>query len=130
TPMPGVRLLGGPNNYITGMVEAWKANIPPIWAERNVELPEGIDPADLIIVPENAQYYAAIGAVEFGKDEDERVGVYQGTEKLEGYLTEGRLHEKKKAGAAEVPKSDAALEEFMAGYRTPKFVPHEAAAGQ
>src|SRR5690606_15843711 len=103
---------------------------PPIWAERNVELPEGIDPADLIIVPDNAQYYAAIGAVEFGKDEDERVGEYQGTEKLEWYLTEGRLLEKKKAGAAGLSKSEADLGEFMSAYKPPKFVPHEFTPGQ
>ena len=35
---------------------------------------------DLINVPENAQYFAALGAVEFGKTEDESVGVYRGTE--------------------------------------------------
>jgi activator of 2-hydroxyglutaryl-CoA dehydratase len=59
TLMPYVLLLGGPNTYIKGMVECWKANIPPIWAERGVELPPCDDPADLIIVPQNAQYFAA-----------------------------------------------------------------------
>lgn len=130
TLMPYVLLLGGPNTYIKGMVEAWKANIPPIWHERNVPLPEGIDPADLIIVPQNAQYYAAMGAVEFGKDEDERVGVYQGTEKLQWYLTEGRLLEKKKAGAAGLSKDEADLDEFMTKYRPPKFVPKEFTPGE
>ncbi|WP_434420449.1 BadF/BadG/BcrA/BcrD ATPase family protein [Nannocystis pusilla] len=130
TLMPHVLLLGGPNTYIKGMVEAWKANIPPIWHERNVPLPEGVDPADLIIVPQNAQYYAAMGAVEFGKDEDERVGVYQGTEKLHWYLTEGRLLEKKKAGAAGLSKDESDLEEFMTKYRPPKFVPKEFTPGE
>ncbi|MFZ6184301.1 BadF/BadG/BcrA/BcrD ATPase family protein [Nannocystis pusilla] len=130
TLMPHVLLLGGPNTYIKGMVEAWKANIPPIWHERNVPLPEGVDPADLIIVPQNAQYYAAMGAVEFGKDEDERVGVYQGTEKLHWYLTEGRLLEKKKAGAAGLSKDEADLDEFMTKYKPPKFVPKEFTPGE
>ncbi|MBZ5708303.1 BadF/BadG/BcrA/BcrD ATPase family protein [Nannocystis pusilla] len=130
TLMPHVLLLGGPNTYIKGMVEAWKANIPPIWHERNVPLPEGVDPADLIIVPQNAQYYAAIGAVEFGKDEDERVGVYQGTEKLQWYLTEGRLLEKKKAGAAGLSKDEADLDDFMGKYKPAKFVPREFTPGE
>ncbi|MDC0717965.1 BadF/BadG/BcrA/BcrD ATPase family protein [Nannocystis bainbridge] len=130
TLMPHVLLLGGPNTYIKGMVEAWKANIPPIWHERHVPLPEGVDPADLIIVPQNAQYYAAMGAVEFGKDEDERVGVYQGTEKLHWYLTEGRLLEKKKAGAAGLSKDESDLEEFMTKYRPPKFIPKEFTPGE
>lgn len=130
TLMPYVLLLGGPNTYIKGMVEAWKANIPPIWRERNVPLPPCDDPADLIIVPDNAQYYAAIGAVEFGKDEDDKVGAYVGTEKLHWYLTEGRLLEKKKAGAAGLSKDPIELEGFMERYKTPKFSPPPFAPGQ
>lgn len=130
TLLPYVLLLGGPNTYIKGMVEAWKANIPPIWRERGVELPPCDDPADLIIVPQNAQYYAAIGAVEFGKDEDEKVGVYAGTEKLAWYLTEGRLLEKKKAGAGGLSKDELELGEFLGKYRPPKFTPPPFEPGQ
>ena len=129
TLMPYVLLLGGPNTYIKGMVEAWKANIPPIWAERGVELPPCDDPADLIIVPQNAQYFAAIGAVEYGKAEDDDVGVYQGIAKLEWYLTEGRLMEKKKAGGSGLSKNPEELDEFMSAYKPEKFVPIEFKAG-
>lgn len=123
TLMPHVLLLGGPNTYIKGMVECWKANIPPIWAERGVPLPPCDDPADLIIVPDNAQYFAAIGAVEYGKSEDDNVGVYLGTAKLEWYLTEGRLAEKKKAGGAGLSKTPAELAGFLSEYQPIKFVP-------
>jgi predicted CoA-substrate-specific enzyme activase len=123
TLMPYVLLLGGPNTYIKGMVECWKANIPPIWAERGVELPPCDDPADLIIVPQNAQYFAAIGAVEFGKAEDDNVGVYTGTAKLEWYLTEGRLLEKQKAGGAGLSKTPEELDRFLDAYKPSKFVP-------
>src|ERR1041385_1679171 len=34
TLRPQVLLLGGPNTYIRGMKECWKANIPKIWEER------------------------------------------------------------------------------------------------
>ena len=78
TLLPEVLLLGGPNTYIKGMQDCWKSNIPKIWAERNTPLPEGIDPEDLIKIPTNAQYYAALGAVEFGKDEDDDIGRYKG----------------------------------------------------
>ncbi len=61
TLLPTVLLLGGPNTFIPAMRDCWKYNIPKIWAERKIELPEGVDPADLIVVPDNAQYYAAIG---------------------------------------------------------------------
>ncbi|MCA9661837.1 MAG: CoA activase, partial [Myxococcales bacterium] len=123
TLMPYVLLLGGPNTYIKGMVECWKANIPPIWEERGVELPPCDDPADLVFVPDNAQYYAAIGAAEFGRDEDDNVGVYAGTDKLEWYLTEGRLIEKKKAGGAGLSKTPEELDSFLESYAPVKFKP-------
>ena len=46
TLRPVVLLLGGPNTYIRGMQEAWRASIPRMWAERRYPLPEGVDPAD------------------------------------------------------------------------------------
>src|SRR5215471_16915273 len=67
TLRPHVLLLGGPNTYIRGMVEGWKYNIPKVWEERNYPLPEGVDPKELVKVPQNAQYFAAIGAVELDR---------------------------------------------------------------
>src|SRR6202165_715333 len=98
TLLPVVLLLGGPNCYIKGMRDCWKANIPKIWEERGTELPAGVDPADLIKTPENAQYFAAIGSVEFGKAEDADVGHSIGWDKLEWYVTVGREEEKTKRG--------------------------------
>src|ERR1700745_2935286 len=79
TLLPHVLLLGGPNGFIRGMREAWQANIPRMWKERKGEIPDGVKPEELIKVPENAQYFAALGSVEFGKDEDAVVGSYLGT---------------------------------------------------
>src|SRR5205814_6846364 len=90
TLRPHVLLLGGPNSFIRGMREAWQANIPRMWKERKVEIPEGSKPEDLIKVPGNAQYFAALGAVEFGKDEDDEGGRYVGTGKLTHYIDFGR----------------------------------------
>src|SRR5437588_6338119 len=98
TLKPHVLLLGGPNSFIRGMREAWQANIPLMWKERNVEVPEGSKPEDLIKVPQNAQYFAAMGAVEFGKDEDDEVGRYGGVAKLVHYIDFGRQEEKASAG--------------------------------
>ena len=98
TLRPHVLLLGGPNGFIRGMREAWQANIPRMWKERKVEIPEGITPEDLIKVPENAQYFAALGSVEFGKDEEPEVGRYLGTDKLLYYIDYGRAEEKAAAG--------------------------------
>ncbi len=121
TLRPHVLLLGGPNSFIRGMKEAWQQNIPRMWEERKVEIPEGMKPEDLIKVPENAQYFAAIGAVEFGKDEDPDVGIYTGTECLEDYITVGRQAEKAKSGAAGLSASDEELVKFKQEYTIPKF---------
>lgn len=123
TLRPHVLLLGGPNTYIRGMVEGWKHNIPKIWAERNYPLPEGIDPKDLIKVPSNAQYFAAIGAVEFGKQEEDHIGAYKGTQDLEYYITFGRAEEKKKKGAKGLSKDTDELTDFKKRYNKEKFVP-------
>src|SRR4051812_18215071 len=94
TLRPHVLLLGGPNTFIRGMREAWQHNIPKMWVERGVEIPAGESPETLIKTPENAQYFAALGAIEFGKDELDEVGRYAGTAALEHYINAGRLEEK------------------------------------
>jgi predicted CoA-substrate-specific enzyme activase len=123
TLRPVVLLLGGPNTYIVGMRDCWKHNIPKVWEERNFPLPEGRDPKDLIQVPENAQYFAALGCVRYGIDEDEEIGVYKGWEKLDWYMNVGRLEEKKKRGSAGLYKTEDELAEFKDRYRPKKFVP-------
>src|SRR6185437_6054839 len=90
TLQPVVLLLGGPNTYIRGLQECWKANIPKIWKERKTPLPPDADPAALIQVPRGAQYFAALGAVEFGKSEDAEAGAYRGWRALEEHVANGR----------------------------------------
>src|ERR1035437_8010646 len=124
TLLPVVLLLGGPNCYIKGMRDCWKANIPKIWQERGTPLPEGIPPEDLVKTPDNAQYFAAIGSVEFGKSEDDNVGRYIGFDKLEWYVNVGREEEKtKRGGTGGLAKDAADLARFKEKYRTKKFTP-------
>jgi predicted CoA-substrate-specific enzyme activase len=130
TLRPHVLLLGGPNSFIRGMREAWQANIPRMWKERNVETPEGSKPEELIKVPENAQYFAALGAVEFGKDEDEEIGAYRGTEQLIHYINVGRQEEKAQAGGQALTKGEDELTVFRNQYRRKKFVPMTFAKGE
>src|SRR5208282_1544898 len=78
---------------------------------------------DLIRTPDNAQYFAAIGSVEFGKTEDAEVGKYIGWEKLEWYVTVGREEEKsKRGGTGGLAKDADDLARFKEKYRTKKFV--------
>jgi predicted CoA-substrate-specific enzyme activase len=130
TLRPHVLLLGGPNGFIRGMQEAWQANIPRMWKERKVEIPEGAKPEDLIKVPKNAQYFAALGAVEFGKDEEAQIGRYLGTEKLAWYIDFGRAEEKATAGGKGLVTDNSELEAFRTAYRPKKFVPAAFETGQ
>src|SRR5579862_4687787 len=117
TLRPHVLLLGGPNSFIRGMKEAWQANIPRMWKERKVQILEGAKPEDLIKVPENAQYFAALGAVEFGKDEEPEVGRYRGVEKLVHYIDYGRAEEKAVSGGKGLVSEDAELVAFKSAYK-------------
>src|ERR1700758_4908670 len=123
TLRPHVLLLGGPNSFIRGMREAWQANIPRMWQERKIQVPEGMKAEDLIKVPQNAQYFAALGAVEFGRSEDDCIGCYQGYDKLTRYIEFGRQEEKAKAGGKALVEEPAELEVFREAYRRKKFTP-------
>jgi predicted CoA-substrate-specific enzyme activase len=123
TLRPHVLLLGGPNTFIRGMREAWQANIPRMWQERKVQIPDGAKPEDLIKVPQNAQYFAAIGAVEFGRAEDDCIGCYVGYEKLIHYIDYGRTEEKAKSGGKGLVEKPEELDVFKEAYKRKKFTP-------
>src|SRR5579864_6543945 len=123
TLKPHVLLLGGPNSFIRGMREAWQANIPRMWAERKVQVPDGAKPEDLIKVPQNAQYFAALGAIEFGKAEDDCIGCYRGYDQLIHYIEYGRQEEKAKSGGKGLVEEPAELDSFKEAYRRKKFTP-------
>ena len=123
TLKPHVLLLGGPNSFIRGMREAWQANIPRIWEDRKVEIPEGAKPEDLIKVPQNAQYFAALGSIEFGKGEEDCLGCYCGHEKLQHYIEYGRQEEKAKSGGKGLVSNSGELDDFKVQYRRKEFTP-------
>jgi len=123
TLRPHVLLLGGPNSFIRGMREAWQANIPRMWQERKVTIPDGAKPEDLIKVPQNAQYFAALGAIEFGRTEDDCVGCYRGYDDLLHYIEYGRREEKAKSGGNGLVENPEDLPVFKEAYRRKKFTP-------
>jgi predicted CoA-substrate-specific enzyme activase len=123
TLRPHVLLLGGPNSFIRGMREAWQANIPRMWQERKVDIPAGAKPEDLIKVPQNAQYFAALGAIEFGKGEEDCIGCYRGVDQLVHYIDYGRAEEKAKSGGKGLVSEPSELDRFKEKYRRKKFIP-------
>src|SRR5271165_1004184 len=130
TLRPHVLLLGGPNSFIRGMREAWQANIPRMWQERKVAIPDGAKPDELIKVPQNAQYFAALGAVEFGRSEEDCIGCYVGYERLIHYIDYGRQEEKAKSGGRGLVENPGELDVFKESYRRKKFTPATFRKGQ
>ncbi len=121
TLRPQVLLLGGPNALIRGMREAWIQNIALLWKERQIELSQGLQPADVIKVPDDALYYAALGAVEFGKREEANTGRYLGAECLLHYVGEDRQKNKIRNGQPGLVSSPEELQEFKTKYAGDPF---------
>jgi predicted CoA-substrate-specific enzyme activase len=126
TLRPQVLLLGGPNCYIKGMRDCWRHNIPLVWEERNVRYARERPIEELILVPENAQYFAALGAVEFAKVEiqdDPNFGAYRGVEELQWYVAVGRAEEKRAGGGRALWKTRDELATFKERYRKDPWEP-------
>lgn len=123
-----VLLLGGPNAYLPFLQECWRLRIPETWAERGYA-PPAAGPEGLILVPENAQYYAAYGAVVFGVQEAKAGVAYRGLAPLTEFIQHGR---KARLGASAGPallKPSETLEAFRRRYSPPVFTPARAEPG-
>lgn len=124
TLLPHVLLLGGPNAFIPGMREAWQHNIAQMWEERGIGIPAGTTPEQLIRAPQDAEYFGALGAAEFGKEEEVEVGRYLGLSRLENLKT-GRLEGRNRGGQGmpALAGSEKEVEEFLKKYAPPPFTP-------
>jgi len=134
-----VLLLGGPHTYLPAFAELWRQHIPRTWRAH------GHQPADapieeLIFVPEDSLYFAAIGAVLFGTESLDMLApangqaaqdLYAGPEALEHYIAEGRMAQLMASGAVRdgLVQSAAEVEEFAALYAQPPFEPPALAPG-
>jgi len=124
TLLPHVLLLGGPNAFIPGMSEAWQHNIALMWKERGVSIPEDKSLEELIYAPQDAEYYGALGAIEFGKEEESGIGRYRGLSSIENLVndrSEGRRRGGK--GVPALAGSEREVEEFLDTYAPPPFEP-------
>jgi len=124
---PRVLLVGGPHAFIRGLREAWQAHIPERWKERGIAMPEGVRPEDLIVTPELAEYYGALGGVEFARRERESATEYLGPRRLAEAVARG--HEGTRRGAAAVGASGMDLAEFRKMYERPAWTPPALTAG-
>ena len=124
-----VLLLGGPNTYLGFLQEAWRLRIAETWEERGYQVPT-VAIEELVKVPENAQYYAAFGAVVFGLDEPSNVGVFKGLDDLELYCGGGRDLTLSTMSGAPLAKEKSELDLFVEQYTIPAFTPATFSVGK
>ncbi len=125
-----VLLLGGPNTYMPFLQECWRLRIPQTWDERGYVYPKDIPVEELILVPENSQYYAALGAVLNGLHEAPEVGRYKGTAGIHDYITNGRKARLGESAGPPLSKDEQELAEFKDLYKIPAWAPMKLSPGQ
>ena len=113
---PQTLLLGGPNFFFPGLRQAWHRHLHRLWQQEKVSAPDSLSPEELILVPEHAQYFAAIGAIEYGRTEPEEVGEYLGSAALERTLHAASEAHSGNSGTPGLAGSEAELREFLARY--------------
>ncbi|MBP9113991.1 MAG: CoA activase, partial [Polyangiaceae bacterium] len=116
-----VLLLGGPNTYLPFLQDCWRLRIPQTWDERGYDYPKDIPIEELIFIPENAQYYAAFGAVVYGLGEAAELGVFNDVAGLREYITTGRKARLGETAGPPLSASTDELAQFREHYAIPKF---------
>ncbi|MCD6653443.1 MAG: acyl-CoA dehydratase activase-related protein [Sulfurovum sp.] len=121
TLMPKVLLLGGPNTYLPFLQQCWRKRISELWDERGIAYDKEALEA-LIIVPENAQYYAALGAVIFGEGESNHDRTFGGLTVLKTLVDTGGKEANVRTDAP-LCRSLEELETFKKTYAISEFTP-------
>jgi len=137
-----VLLLGGPHTYLNCLPEIWRKHIPITWDLHGWE-PRSRNLEELIFVPADSQYYAAMGAVYFGRESQNLslspqaenktdTNYFEGVEALDHYIEEGRMAQMMSSGAVKdgLISSESEKESFIAQYKIPPFTPPTVEAGQ
>jgi predicted CoA-substrate-specific enzyme activase len=116
-----VLLLGGPNTYLPFLQECWRKRIPETWEGRGYQYPKDVPIEELIFVPQNAQYYAAYGAVLYGLHEPADIGIFKGLDALKEFIAHGRKAKLGESAGPPLVTEENELEAFREKYRIPKF---------
>ncbi|MBN2342980.1 MAG: CoA activase [Deltaproteobacteria bacterium] len=124
-----VLLLGGPHTYFSAFVDIWRAEVPEIWKLHHWE-PKKRPIEELIYVPDDAQYFAAMGAVWFGRESysmlssGRQLPIYLGASVLSKSIEESKTTVSKTLGVVlpGLVDSEEEAEAFAAKYAVPPFV--------
>jgi len=137
-----VLLLGGPHTYVPILTELWRKHLPETW-KLHKWTPADRPLDEMIRVPPNAQYFAALGAVLFGSQQSELVRelqpggeterrVFTGIDGLQRYIEHGRQEQLERSGVAQagLVASDEEAQRFCAAYSQPPFEPPQPPPGR
>jgi predicted CoA-substrate-specific enzyme activase len=134
-----VLLLGGPHTYLSVFADLWRTHIPETWEIHGWKSAD-VPLEELIFVPSDAQFFAAMGAVFFGRETDQLFNAthtrtvdhhYKGYAKLQEYITCGRSERLASHGMVRdgLVQSNEELRQFKERYAIPPFVPPTFAPG-
>ncbi|MVF14635.1 CoA activase [Ketobacter sp. MCCC 1A13808] len=116
-----VLLLGGPNTYLPFLQECWRYRIPQTWDERGYQYAKDVPIEEMIFVPDNAELYAAFGAVLYGSHEQANVGQYAGLEGLKEFINHGRKAQLGNSAGPGLVANPNEKSFFVDLYAAPKF---------
>lgn len=129
-----VVLLGGPNTFLPVFQELWRDAIQKSWKLHLYTPPANKSIEEMVIVPDNSQYYAAMGSVFFGQENDKIKAAsdynykddwqyFNGLSELDHYIHKGRLTKLEGSGAIRdgLLSDGTNLEEFSKKYSLPEF---------
>ena len=130
TLLHNVLLLGGPNTYLPLLQDCWRLRIPETWKQRGHPYPADIPLDELIVVPENSQYYAAYGAVLYGMELPSNLARYRGHEAFQAYLKEQDSARGSRKGGPPLVHSRQEAESFgltnsVANFAPARFAPDQ-----
>lgn len=123
-----VLLLGGPNTFLPFLQECWQLRIAESWEERGHAPPER-PIEELVFVPQDSQFYAALGAALFGMQEPQDLGVYRGLEALNAFIAHGRKAQLGQFSGPPLIRAGEDFEAFKRAYRIPAFTPRRLTSG-
>jgi len=118
TLKPRVMLLGGPNVFRSRMRQAWRHHLVKLWKQQGVPFPEQDSLESLISVPPDAQFFGAIGAIEYGRTEESHVGCYRGSAPLAHHVQSNR-DSQRQGGTQGLCENDTELQNFLREYSVP-----------
>lgn len=120
-----VLLLGGPNTFLPFLQECWRKRIPETWDQRGYAYDQSCPIEELIVVPEDSEFFAAFGAVLYGRidfGKTEHVS-YNGAEGLVEYCATGRTSRLAAESGPPLFKSAAEIPLFLNEFKVPAFKP-------